>query len=219
LTISAERIWMELEEILIQPSRATGWSLLVELGLRPHLAVAWPGDPRADALAQARLGALPGGVISPELGLACVICDFSPAAVRETCLSLRLSNRLTDGVCWLVESLPLVRHQADLELADLKILMAERCWPDLLELLRADLIARGSQLARAEQIRSRAGAIRAEDVGPPPLITGDDLITMGFSAGPKFGEVLAAVYRRQLNEQLRTREEAMSLARKLLEDS
>ena len=41
-SISAERVWMELEMILTDPTRARGWSFLLETGLRGHLAPAWP---------------------------------------------------------------------------------------------------------------------------------------------------------------------------------
>ena len=44
---------------------------------------------------------------------------------------------------------------------------------------------------------------------PPPLVRGDDLITLGFKPGPKFGEILEAVETRQLEGFFRTREEAL----------
>jgi poly(A) polymerase len=33
---------------------------------------------------------------------------------------------------------------------------------------------------------------------PPPLVRGDDLISLGLKPGPKFGEILEAVETRQL---------------------
>jgi len=56
--ISPERIWMELEQILVEPTRSEGRRLLTAPGLRAHLSVEGPIDPTADALAQERLSAL-----------------------------------------------------------------------------------------------------------------------------------------------------------------
>ena len=49
----------------------------------------------------------------------------------------------------------------------------------------------------------------AEPLIPPPLITGEDLKSLGLRPGPKFKEILDAVVTRQLEGTLRTREEAI----------
>ncbi len=47
-------------------------------------------------------------------------------------------------------------------------------------------------------------------------LSGDDLTRAGYAPGPVFGRVLAAVYRAQLNERVRTSEEAATLADQLM---
>ena len=117
----------------------------------------------------------------------------------------------------MVRSLPAVREEQSLELADFKLLMAEESWPDLLELQRADLSGTGADLGPYERVRDRAAAISAESVTPPPFVTGDDLCDMGMSPGRRVGEILEAIYRAQLNEHITDREQAMTMARKLMD--
>ena len=45
---------------------------------------------------------------------------------------------------------------------------------------------------------------------PPPLLTGRDLLAMGFEQGPRVGEILREVQNRQLNGELNTTEEAVT---------
>ncbi len=215
-TISAERVWMELEVILTGPTRAHGWQLLAEVGLRAHLAPAWPAHPTVDSAINARLAALPSQPVSASLALSAALRDLNAKTVTAVCRSLRLSNRVSKDVRWLIASLSAVHDEGNLDLAGLKILMAQEPWPDLLELLRADLISGGEALTGYERVVARANEIPEDHVAPPPLLDGDRLMAMGVTPGPRMGEVLSAVYREQLNERIDTREQAETLARKML---
>lgn len=231
-SISPERIWMELARILASPARSRGWRLLLESGLRPHLAADWPDDPAADELAARRLCALPCAARPAVLGLAAAFVNVPPGPAEEgpgldaqlgtpergvrerwrrleaRCRSLRLSNAETDAVGWFVNSLPLVRGWDELELADLKLLLRNRHWPHLLELLRADLIAQGEESKSVDALRGRAMAVSPDSISPPPLLSGDELLADGFPSGPSLGEAIRALVRAQLNETIRTKDEA-----------
>lgn len=214
--ISPERIWLELEQILTAHTRARGWSLLVETGLHRHLAPRWMPTDQETSRISARLTALPEHFVAASLALASMLGDRSADEVGDVCRTLRISNRLADAATWLVRSLPVARREAALELADLKVLMAEASWPELLELLRIDLAVRGGDPEPFTRLHNRASAIRAEQVAPPPLVSGDDLGDLGLPPGPPMGEVLRKLYRAQLNEEITSREEALAAARTLL---
>ena len=107
----------------------------------------------------ARLTALPERLVAASLALASILGDRSPDEVGDVCQALRISNRLADAATWLVRSLPVARREAALELADLKVLMAEACWPELLELLRIDLAVRGGEPEPFTRLHNRASAI------------------------------------------------------------
>ena len=48
-----------------------------------------------------------------------------------------------------------------------------------------------------------------DDLNPPPLLTGNDLLAMGVPAGRPIGAMLASLRRLQLDREIQTRNEAM----------
>jgi hypothetical protein len=51
---------------------------------------------------------------------------------------------------------------------------------------------------------------------PPPLITGNILIQLGVTPGPSFKHWLESLYDRQLDGELRTPDQALQAAKKLI---
>lgn len=220
-SISAERIWLELKEILAAPSRALGWGLLCETSIVRHLSDAWPNEELGDeaSLAAKRLAALPAKRLPATVGVAALLAGRTSAVVGEIGKSLRLSNREIYTVDWLVSSLAMVQAEATLELADLKLLLRHEAWPELMDLLRADLVARGSRLRAAENLITRADSLASEAIHAPPLLCGDDLMAVGLTPSKALGDLLKAVYRTQLNEEIHTKEEALAWVRRWLSSS
>jgi poly(A) polymerase len=213
--ISPERIWMELEQILVSPARARGWGLLLESNLRGSLCSAWPPRGEEDDRIARRLAAFGELELPVTAAFGSTLIERSVSEVFAVCRGFRLSNKATEELAWLVRSLPALRNDGGLEAADLKMLMADAGWPWLLEVLRADFVLRGEDLNLYEQLKQRAGAVPNERVAPPPLLTGDALKSLGFAEGPELGRILKAVYRAQLNESVTTQEEAIMLANRL----
>jgi len=54
----------------------------------------------------------------------------------------------------------------------------------------------------------------AEEIRPQPLLTGDDLIAMGYTPGPQFKQILAAVEDAQLEGRLDDPEQARAFVRR-----
>jgi tRNA nucleotidyltransferase/poly(A) polymerase len=216
--ISAERIWLELALILTHPARVAGWSVIRATGLCDHLVEGWQCASHTGDRIDARLRQLPPRPISPTLALAALWCDDAPNAVSQRAGALRLSNKDRAAVVWIVRTLPRLRDERALDLAELKTLMARRHWPDLLELLRADELAAGRDSSAHGRLVTRAMAIPADAVAPAPLLSGDDLREMGAQPGPHLGRILKTMYRAQLNEEITTLRDAAALARRLLHD-
>jgi poly(A) polymerase len=61
--------------------------------------------------------------------------------------------------------------------------------------------------------------LREEELAPPRLITGTDLIALGYEPGPSFHSALEAVENGQLEGQIETREQAIEVARLVLDRS
>lgn len=219
-SISPERIWMELELILTDRSRREGWRLLIDSGLRAWLSSSWPVDTEENKTIDKRLCALPYHVQSTSLVLASLFCDQTVKLFSQVGRGLRLSNRLLNDTSWMIQSLGFIleheKQSSDvMELADLKLLMAHPCWADLLTLMRCHLVSAGESLDGHQKLSGRAEGIDPRAVSPPPLLTGDDLNAMGMSPGPRFGEVLNAVYRAQLNETIQNHDEAIAMVKPL----
>ena len=53
------------------------------------------------------------------------------------------------------------------------------------------------------------------ELNPPPLITGDDLKSLGLAPGPLYKELLDTVREAQLEGKVKTRDEALELVRRL----
>lgn len=97
--------------------------------------------------------------------------------------------------------------------------LARRCEPWLLSLVaRADCLGRTGAFAPVamDWFLARAHALDVAERPVPPLLLGRDLLPLGVAPGPRVGELLRAVYERQLDGAVSSREEALDEARRLL---
>lgn len=217
--ISAERIWLELQVILACPERARGWRLLCDTGLVDHLVpgVRWPDDARQRIAT--RLEALGGTEVPVPVALAALAMEKTRDEAAALCLGLRLSNDLTDAVMWLLREVQVLLDARPHDLAQKKTWRAHALCDALLTLAGADAAARcdAPAVAAIDTLRKEVASLDPAKVAPPPLLTGDDLISFGYTPSPAFGRVLADIRRAQLNERIHTPDEAMAMARTVLE--
>lgn len=78
-----------------------------------------------------------------------------------------------------------------------------------LELYRLDLLGGLRPLDAYEEALRLRETLAAEDLRPAPLVSGEDLIELGFSPGPRFKQILDAIEEEQLEGGLSTREQAL----------
>ncbi|HLA41767.1 MAG TPA: CCA tRNA nucleotidyltransferase, partial [Candidatus Glassbacteria bacterium] len=64
-----------------------------------------------------------------------------------------------------------------------------------------------------ELVSARLRELSAEQIRPPRLVSGDDLIAMGYPPGHRFKKILQAVEDAQLEGQISSREEAEQFVR------
>ena len=84
---------------------------------------------------------------------------------------------------------------------------------DHLELLRIRSEAGGKSLADYGFAQRQFESWSEDDIRPKPLISGEDLITLGFAPGPSFKKILTVVEDEQLQGRLADREAALQFVR------
>jgi poly(A) polymerase len=84
-----------------------------------------------------------------------------------------------------------------------------------LELHRLDVMSSNHRLENYELARTKLEEFGHEHLRPEPLVTGADLIGLGYSPGPLFGRILHTVEDAQLEGSITTAHEALELVRAL----
>jgi poly(A) polymerase len=136
--------------------------------------------------------------------------------VRAMRQALRISNAESDEMAnTLVRLGPLLQAQPP-TLAQKKRFAAGATAPQSLALMRG-LAAADLHVDRIAQLRNDLAALKPEDLGVAPLISGDDLTEAGFAPGPVFRRILEALYDAQLEGGLADKEQAMRMAREIYE--
>lgn len=107
--------------------------------------------------------------------------------------------------------------------------LARRCEPDLLyRVAKADSLGRNAPWVPQEKwygseaqewFIQRARELEVEQRPPEALLLGRHLLALGVEPGPRVGEITRAVYEMQLDGRVRTVDEAIAEARKLVESS
>jgi tRNA nucleotidyltransferase/poly(A) polymerase len=221
--VSRERIGEELRRMLLHPSRARAIALLQEHGLDapvlesppvttpPRILTALePLHARAERVYGVCLGAW-------ALDRAAPLGDLlDPGRARELASAWRralcLGNDERDALqgC-LIAAATIWKDWASQAEAARKRTAAGKWFKHALQLVRAIDPAR----AAAVSADMRVLADSASGINPTPLITGDDLIAIGQKPGPRFREVLDRVYDAQLEGRIRSKAEALELAKRL----
>jgi hypothetical protein len=87
---------------------------------------------------------------------------------------------------------------------------SEACCAGMPLLSVVDAPCAASVAARIAELAATEGGI-----APPPLLTGDHLVSLGLRPGPRFKRVLDAVYDAQLEGRVRNLEQARELVAKM----
>jgi tRNA nucleotidyltransferase (CCA-adding enzyme) len=104
--------------------------------------------------------------------------------------------------------------------------LARRCEPDLLyRVAKADSLGRNAEWVPREQwygseaqewFIERSKELQVEQRPPEPLLLGRHLLDLGLQPGPQMGEITRAVYEMQLDGRVRSLEEAIAEAKKII---
>ncbi len=237
--VSPERIGAELLNILTGPHADRAVDLLDQTRLLIHLlpevhamkGVEQPPQfhPEGDVYVHTKL--MLGYMVapSPELALGVLLHDVGkPPTFQKTdrirfndhaavganmaakiCRRFHMPNTVTDAVANLVATHMTFLDIRNMRESRLKRFMREPYFEDALELHRLDCLASHGNLDTWRWCLDRYLELEPEQVRPPRLLTGNDLIEMSYTPGPQFKEILTAVEDAQLEGKLDSREAAI----------
>jgi tRNA nucleotidyltransferase/poly(A) polymerase len=231
--VSPERIAQEMRVLLVLPTRAQAVQLLHASGLLtsllPELAHGADQEGEGQSGWLLSLDVL-GRLVAPSfaLALAALLLRGRPeglaplpdhpvhaaSLVHDVADRWRLSRDERERAAWLAA------HQGSFLRAP------TTPWPRLQRLLvsplAAELLALDAAVSQATGEGVAAVAVcrehlarPAEDLNPPPLLSGKDLLRLGLRPGPEFRRILEAVRDAQLEGRVRGADEALALAVRL----
>jgi poly(A) polymerase len=129
------------------------------------------------------------------------------------CRRYRFSNDDTAQIAALVANHMRFKDVPQMKLSTLKRFVRLDGFDEHLALHRLDCLSSHRNLENYEYVRRFIAETPPEEVRPARLITGDDLVDLGFRPGPAFRQALDAVEDAQLSGKIKTREDAIRLAR------
>jgi len=225
--VSAERITQELRQMLVDQHRMRAMQLAVEVGLLPLIlpeldvsASPWETTLHMLQLLQEPNFPLVFAVLIQALQTE---GERTQETVAETagkiCQRLRISNHEMDHVCWLLAHQYDLADAPNLQLAKLKRLMAAKHIDDLISFNRVERLATNTNLGPVLFCEEYIRNTPAEEINPPPLITGEDLISKGLQPGPRFKEILDTIRDAQLNNEITDHDQAQDFLERLLAEN
>jgi putative nucleotidyltransferase with HDIG domain len=139
--------------------------------------------------------------------------EVGVAITAEICRRFRFSNEETRQIVALVENHMRFMDAPRMKASTLKRFFRLESFEQHLALHRMDCLAGSGNLEHWEFVRERFEAMPEETVRPRPLITGRELIAVGYKPGAGFREMLRAVEDAQLEGLIGTAEEALRMVR------
>jgi putative nucleotidyltransferase with HDIG domain len=129
---------------------------------------------------------------------------------RQILGRLRFSNDDTEQILSLVEQHMKFKDVGHMRPATLKRFVRLPRFEEHLALHRLDCLSSHGNLEAYEFVMDFLRTTPPEVVRPARLMTGEDVLGLGYKPGPIVGRILAAVEEAQLNGELASREEAIS---------
>jgi poly(A) polymerase len=244
-SVSAERVRDEIVRILTEGGARLGFELLDESGLLreilPEVAamkgVEQPPEfhPEGDVWTHTliMLDHLSGA--SATLALGVLLHDVGkPPTFRiadrirfdeheqvgtgmasEILHRLRFSNDEIRQVTELVANHMKFKDVGRMRESTLKRFLRQEGFAEHLELHRIDCLSSHGKLDAYEFAREKLATLPQEELRPPRLVTGRDLIAAGYRPGPEFSAMLSAAEDAQLESRIHTPDEGLGLIREI----
>lgn len=132
---------------------------------------------------------------------------------QEILERLRFPRKQIEGVAEAVRHHMQFKDAREMRKSTLRRMLMRPTFPLELQLHRLDCLGSHGQLASYEYLLQQARELEEQPQIRPPLLKGADLIALGCKPGPAMGELLAELREKQLQDELRSPEEARAWVR------
>ncbi len=133
---------------------------------------------------------------------------------EEICHRLHFSNEDTRQIAALVANHMRFADVERMKESTLKRFLRLPRFDEHLALHRIDCLSSHGNLSLYDFVRERLQQTPDEEIRPKPLLTGEDLISLGYRPGPQFREILSAVEDAQLEGTLHSKDDALDFVRR-----
>ncbi len=131
---------------------------------------------------------------------------------------LKFPRKQTDEIAAAVLHHMQFKDVKDMRKSTLRRMLMRDTFPLELELHRLDCLGSHRRLDHYEFLQEQARELQHQPEIRPPLLTGDDLLTLGMKPGPEMGALLAEAREKQLSDELKTVDEAREWAKTRLKN-
>ena len=122
---------------------------------------------------------------------------------------LKFSNSIIEDVVQMVANHMTFKDVQKMRQSKLKRFMSRSTFNDEIELHRVDCLGSWGGLDNYDFLNKKMVEFANEPIIPQPLLTGKDLIELGWSPGPDLGQILNSVQDMQLEGKLNSKDEAL----------
>jgi len=134
----------------------------------------------------------------------------------KICKRLKFSNAYRKAITDLVKRHMHFLSVRDMKISTLKKFLSHTNIEEDLELHRADCMASHGDISNYVFCKEKLKELKSHSNGiiPPPVVSGRDLIEMGYAPGPLFKKILDQVQELQLEGRIQTKKQAVSFIKK-----
>jgi poly(A) polymerase len=136
-------------------------------------------------------------------------CEVGARLATRICDRFRFTIKQTERVVQLVRDHLKFKDLPEMRPSTLKRFLRQEGFEEHLELHRLDCLGSHGNLELWQMAKNKVKELGPEEIRPLPLISGNDLIELGYLPGPLFKQILKSVEDAQLDDVLKTRAEAL----------
>ncbi len=221
-SVARERIGDEVVKLLTEGGASRGFELLAETGLLDRILPELAGPSAEFSHTLSMLNQVdqypPPG---ERVALAALLLDTARRVshgsdprptefAAEVCRRLKRSRATWERVAFLVANHARLLDAPQLPIPALKRLLRHEGIRELLDLACLYVAATGCVPTAIDFCRGKLDAYSPEDLHPPRLVDGHELLRLGFARGPQLARILREVEDAQLADRLKNQAEALA---------